>query len=51
MLDRVTISTLLKTVITLFGAAVIVMLSLNVWDSWARLRSAAGSSCAGLPVR
>jgi methyl-accepting chemotaxis protein len=40
MLNRVTISTLLKTVIMTLGIAVIVMLSLNAWDSWNRLASA-----------
>ena len=40
MLNRVTISTLLKTVIMTLGIAVIVMLSLTAWDSWNRLASA-----------
>lgn len=40
MLNRVTISTLLKTVIMTLGIAVIVMLSLTVWDSWKRVASA-----------
>jgi methyl-accepting chemotaxis protein len=40
MLDRVTISSLLKTVIAMSGAAVVVMLSLNVCSSWSRLNAA-----------
>jgi methyl-accepting chemotaxis protein len=45
MLNRVTISALLKAVIALFGAAVVIMLSLGAWDSWGRL-SGAGRSAA-----
>jgi methyl-accepting chemotaxis protein len=37
MLNRVTINTLLKTVIGVLGAAVVIMLSLSAWDSWGRL--------------
>ena len=40
MLGRMTISALLKSVIVVFGVAVVIMLSLNVWDSWSRLRAA-----------
>jgi methyl-accepting chemotaxis protein len=40
MLNRVTISALLKTVIAVFGAAVVIMLSLNVWNSWSELTAA-----------
>jgi len=37
MLNRVTISKLLKTVITALGAVVVVMLLLTAWQSWNRL--------------
>jgi methyl-accepting chemotaxis protein len=40
MLNRLTISTLLKTAIALCGVAVIVLLSLSVSDSWNRMRTA-----------
>jgi methyl-accepting chemotaxis protein len=40
MLNRMTISALLKTVIATLGAAVLIMLSLNAWDSWNRLGAA-----------
>ena len=40
MLNRVTISTLLKTVIMTLGVAVVVMLAVNAWDSWSRLSTA-----------
>jgi methyl-accepting chemotaxis protein len=40
MLNRVTISTLLKAVITMLGIAVIVMLSMTAWESWNRLTMA-----------
>ncbi len=40
MLGRMTISAILKSVIVVFGAAVVIMLSLNVWDSWSRLGTA-----------
>jgi methyl-accepting chemotaxis protein len=40
MLNRVTINTLLKTVIAALGAAVVIMLSLSAWDSWNRLGTA-----------
>jgi len=46
MLNRVTISALLKTGIALCGAAVVIMLSLNVWDSWNRLNSASRAAAA-----
>jgi methyl-accepting chemotaxis protein len=46
MLNRATISTLLKATIALCGAAVIVMLALNVWDSWNRLSSANRAAAA-----
>ena len=37
MLDRLTVSVLLKSVITTLAAAVVVMLSLGAWQSWNRL--------------
>jgi len=40
MLNRVTISAILKTVIGILGVAVLTMLSLSVWSSWNRLNSA-----------
>jgi methyl-accepting chemotaxis protein len=40
MLNRVTISGLLKAVIMTLGLAVIVMLGLSAWDSWGRLSAA-----------
>src|ERR1700733_7677277 len=46
MLNRVTISTLLKTVIMTLGLAVIVMLSLTAWDSWSRLVTASQAEAA-----
>ena len=46
MLNRVTISTLLKTVIMTLGLAVIVMLSLTEWDSWSRLKTAKEAEAA-----
>ena len=46
MLNRVTISTLLKTVIMTLGIAVIVMLSLTAWDSWRRLATAGQAEAA-----
>ncbi len=46
MLNRVTISTLLKTVIMTLGIAVIVMLALNAWDSWNRLAVASQAEAA-----
>jgi methyl-accepting chemotaxis protein len=46
MLNRVTISTLLKTVIMTLGIAVIVMLSLTAWDSWNRLAAASQAQAA-----
>ena len=51
MLNRVTISRLLKTVITALGAAVVIMLLLTAWQSWDRLamtsRALAASNAAG----
>jgi methyl-accepting chemotaxis protein len=46
MLNRVTISTLLKTVIMTLGLAVIVMLSLTAWASWSRLTAASQAEAA-----
>jgi methyl-accepting chemotaxis protein len=46
MLNRVTISTLLKAVIMTLGLAVIVMLSLTAWDSWSRLVTASQAEAA-----
>jgi methyl-accepting chemotaxis protein len=46
MLNRVTISALLKAVIMTLGVAVIVMLSLNAWDSWTRLTEASEDEAA-----
>ncbi len=46
MLNRVTISTLLKTVIMTLGIAVVVMLSLTAWDSWKRLVTASQAEAA-----
>ena len=40
MLNRVTINTLLKTVIAALGVVVVIMLSLSAWESWGRLSSA-----------
>jgi methyl-accepting chemotaxis protein len=40
MLNRLTVSTLLKVAITLCGVAVIALLSLSVSDSWSRMRAA-----------
>ena len=34
MLNRVTINTLLKTVIAALGVVVVIMLSLSAWESW-----------------
>jgi methyl-accepting chemotaxis protein len=45
-LNRVTISTLLKTVIMTLGIAVIVMLALTAWDSWNRLAVASRAEAA-----
>jgi methyl-accepting chemotaxis protein len=46
MLNRVTISALLKTVIMTLGIAVIVMLALNAWESWSRLAAASQGQAA-----
>ncbi|CCD92350.1 putative methyl-accepting chemotaxis receptor/sensory transducer [Bradyrhizobium sp. ORS 375] len=40
MLNRLTISSLLKTVIVTAALAVIALFSLNAWSSWSRLQSA-----------
>src|SRR5580704_6290360 len=40
VLKRTSVNTLLKSVIAVLGAAVVVMLALNAWDSWQRLRVA-----------
>src|SRR5580704_8638164 len=40
MLNRVTINSLLKTVIGVLGAAVVIMLALSAWESWGRLGAA-----------
>jgi len=46
MFNRVTISTLLKTVIMTLGLAVVVMLSLTAWESWSRLTAASQAEAA-----
>jgi methyl-accepting chemotaxis protein len=46
MLNRVTISTLLKTAIALCGVAVITLLSLSVSDSWGRMRAESRAAAA-----
>jgi methyl-accepting chemotaxis protein len=40
MLNRLTISALLKSVIALMAACVVVFLIMDAWDSWARLQAA-----------
>jgi len=40
MLKKMSVNTLLKTVIASLGAAIVVMLSLSAWDSWERLGTA-----------
>jgi methyl-accepting chemotaxis protein len=40
MLDRISVSALLKSVIAALGAAVVVMLALSAWSSWGRLTAA-----------
>ncbi|QPF84188.1 methyl-accepting chemotaxis protein [Bradyrhizobium genosp. L] len=40
MLNRLTVSTLLKTVILVTSFCVVVAISLNAWDSWGRLQVA-----------
>jgi methyl-accepting chemotaxis protein len=51
MLNRVSISTLLKTVIATLGAGIVVMLTIQAWESWGRLaatsRAVAASDAAG----
>ncbi len=46
MLNRVTISALLKAVIMTLGIAVVVMLSLTAWESWNRLQTAREAEAA-----
>jgi methyl-accepting chemotaxis protein len=46
MLNRLTISTILKVAIALCGVAVIALLSLSMSDSWSRLRSASRAAAA-----
>ena len=46
MLDRLTVSALLKTVILVTSFCVVVGFSLNAWDSWGRLQAA--SRIAGI---
>jgi hypothetical protein len=46
MLNRLTISTLLKTAIALCGVAVLTLLAFSVSDSWSRLRSASRAAAA-----
>jgi methyl-accepting chemotaxis protein len=46
MLNRVTISALLKTVIMTLGVAVVIMLAVNAWDSWSRLANASQAEAA-----
>ena len=50
MFNRVTIGTLLKTVIMTLGVAVIVMLSLTAWESWSRLATASQAEAAANAV-
>jgi methyl-accepting chemotaxis protein len=40
MLKKMSVNTLLKSVIATLGAAIVVMLSLSAWDSWERLHTA-----------
>jgi methyl-accepting chemotaxis protein len=40
MLNRLTVSTLLKSVISLMAACVVFVLAVGAWDSWDRLRAA-----------
>src|ERR1700722_5902310 len=46
MLNRLTISTLLKSAVALCGAAVITLLAFSVSDSWGRLRTASRAAAA-----
>jgi methyl-accepting chemotaxis protein len=46
MLNRLTISTLLKTAITLCGVAVLALLSVSMSDSWSRMRAASRAAAA-----
>jgi methyl-accepting chemotaxis protein len=46
MLNRVTISALLKAVIMTLGLAVIVMLAMTAWESWTRLTTAREAEAA-----
>ncbi|WP_407176945.1 methyl-accepting chemotaxis protein [Bradyrhizobium sp. STM 3562] len=40
MLNRITVSALLKFVMTIMAASVAILLALGAWDSWERLRAA-----------
>jgi methyl-accepting chemotaxis protein len=40
MLDRVTVNTLLKSVIVTMAGIIVVMLSMGAWNSWSRLQAA-----------
>jgi methyl-accepting chemotaxis protein len=40
VLKRTSVNTLLKAVIATMGAAIVLLLALNAWDSWQRLRTA-----------
>ena len=46
MLNRLTISTLLKAAIALCGIAVITLLSFSMADSWSRMRVASKAAAA-----
>ncbi len=46
MLNRLTISALLKSAIALCGVAVITLLAYSVSDSWGRLRTASHAAAA-----
>jgi methyl-accepting chemotaxis protein len=39
MLNRITVSTILKSAIGMCAAAVVVLLALGAWDSWSRLKT------------
>jgi len=40
LLKKVSVNTLLTSVIAVLGAAIVILLSLSAWDSWERLRTA-----------
>src|SRR5580692_11240270 len=40
MLKKMSVNTLLTSVIAALGAVIVILLSLNAWDSWQRLRVA-----------